>query len=68
MPSAGAADSANVQVGKGMTGLDEHQVRPDALHTQRDHADFLVTGKNAHYMFRSPLKGPFCACGLTIST
>jgi hypothetical protein len=31
-----------------MTGLDEHQARPDALHTQRDHADFLITGKNPH--------------------
>ena len=26
-------------------------VTADALHTQRDHADFLVAGKHAHYLF-----------------
>ena len=25
-------------------------ITADALHTQREHAEFLVTGKNAHYI------------------
>ncbi|MBV9095427.1 MAG: ISAs1 family transposase, partial [Streptosporangiaceae bacterium] len=31
--------------------LTGHVVTADALHTQRGHAEFLVTAKNAHYIF-----------------
>lgn len=35
----------------GQLDLAGHVVTADALHTQRGHAEFLVTGKNAHYIF-----------------